>query len=218
VETANAATVTQRIDLNCGIVGFTPPPVHAHLKFMSVRGHWTMLALVAPGRPAALAEWVETFRPTAMRIAPGLAPRVLRADFDPLPAPWQRLVTAVRVHHVELTTDGMASLFVEGPVPRIERFVAGLREGKRAVASRRTLVGPERVHISARQLEAISMAVTLGYYEIPHRLDLRALAKRMGISHASVAELLRRGEGLIINNYIDSLSAAEINERGEEAH
>jgi hypothetical protein len=44
----------------------------------------------------------------------------------------------------------------------------------------------------------------MGYYEIPHRIDLRALAKATGVSLGSVSELLRRAEGAILTHYVDS--------------
>jgi hypothetical protein len=48
----------------------------------------------------------------------------------------------------------------------------------------------------------------MGYYDIPHNLDLRTLAATMGISLGSVSELLRRGESAVIMNYVDSLASA----------
>jgi predicted DNA binding protein len=58
--------------------------------------------------------------------------------------------------------------------------------------------------ISRRQFEALSTAVAMGYYEIPHRIDLRALAKTTGVSLGSISELLRRAEATILTHYVDS--------------
>jgi hypothetical protein len=46
--------------------------------------------------------------------------------------------------------------------------------------------------------------VQMGYYDIPHRLDLRQLAKQTGISLGSLSELLRRAEAAILTHYVDS--------------
>ena len=44
----------------------------------------------------------------------------------------------------------------------------------------------------------------MGYYEIPHRVDLRTLATAAGVSLGSVSELLRRAEASILTHYVDS--------------
>src|SRR6185369_14839445 len=72
------------------------------------------------------------------------------------------------------------------------------------VRCRPVLDGGMEAPLSRRQFEALSSAVALGYYEIPHRLDLRDLAARTGISLGSVSELLRRAEGLVLTRYVDA--------------
>lgn len=201
--------VARRIDVTGTTLGFTAPPCPIHMKFFELPSGWTMVGLTAPGKPSIAARWLESFSPTSITIAPGLSPKVLRATFDVLPAPWQRLFSSVVVHYLELTPDGSASLFVEDAPEKVHRFLAGLHLTQPEARSRPSHVGPLRVKLTARQLEILSLAVALGYYEVPHKLNLRSLASKVGLSVGAVSELLRRGEALIVTSYIDALSEAE---------
>jgi len=60
--------------------------------------------------------------------------------------------------------------------------------------------------LTARQTHALRLAVAEGYYGIPRPINLQTLASRMGISTASMSELLRRAEREIIVSYARSLS------------
>jgi hypothetical protein len=165
-----------------------------------------LLALTAPGMPTQVARWLQPFRPADIMIGPGIAPKVLRAHFKELPKPWEQMLSTVIVHYVELTPEGSASIFVEDSPEKVQRFVESLPGDPLQVRERKTQTSAGRVKLTGRQLEVLSLAVALGYYETPHKLNLRALGKRLGLSVGTVSELLRRGESLIITNYIDSLS------------
>lgn len=199
----------------CAAAGFAPaPPCRVHIKFIPRGQRWTLLALTDPGFPPKVARWLEPFGPSAIDIAPGIAPKVLRATFEQLPEPWQRMLSAVVVHYVQLTPQGAASIFVEDSPEKVERFVSSIQGRTPGVRERRTQLG-SRVMLTARQLEVLSLAVALGYYETPHKLSLRTLASKLGLSVGAVSELLRRGETLIITNYIDSLSASSWTNSGK---
>jgi hypothetical protein len=201
-----------RVDLPCAMAGFSPPPCHVHLKFVSIGGRKALLALTDPGKPAAVQRWLDQYGPATVHVAPGLTPKFLQAEFVKLPDAWARLLSAVHVRHLELSPDGTASLFIEGPIDQIERFVKAIKLGRPVARSRRTVPGSDRVKLTHRQLEALSNAVALGYFEIPHKLDLRALAEKMGMSHGALSELLRRAEALVITGYIDSLTESRWDE------
>jgi hypothetical protein len=202
-------TADLRVDLPCALAGFSPPPCHVHLKFVSIDGRKALLALTEPGKPAAVQRWLDQYNPSAVHVAPGLSPKFLQADFVDLPAAWTRLLAAVNVRHLEISPDGTASLFIEGPIEQIEAFVRAVKLGKPVTRSRKTVPGYDRVKLSHRQLDALSNAVAMGYFEIPHKLNLRALAKKMGMSHGGLSELLRRAEALVITGYIDSLTESQ---------
>jgi hypothetical protein len=203
---AATGSVDLRVDLPCTMVGFSAPPCHVHLKFVSIGGRKALLALTDPGKPAAIQSWLDQYGPSAVHVAPGLAPKFLQADFVKLPGAWAQLLSAVHVRHLELSPDGTASLFIEGPIDQIERFVKAIKLGRPVARSRKTVPGSDRVKLTHRQLDALSKAVASGYFEIPHKLDLRQLAKKMGMSHGALSELLRRAEALVITGYIDSLA------------
>ncbi len=198
----------RRVDMPCRWAGFvTPPPCRVQLKFLPRGDTWSVLGLTAPGKPDVVARWLQPFGPVAVDIAPGVAPKVVRAHFDRLPASWEWMLSEVAVHYLELTPEGAASVFIHDSPEHVQRFIAGL-PGDPAEIRQRTVDANKQVRLTPRQLEVLSLAVALGYYETPHRLSLRDLAGRMNVSVAAVAELLRRGESLIITHYIDSLSAA----------
>lgn len=209
--------VARRVDLPCNLVGFQPPPCKVHLKFFPVGERWTLLTLTDPGMATKVARWLQQFGPSTTNIAPGIAPKIVRASFEKLPEAWQHMMSAVIVHYVQLTPEGAASLFVEDSPDRVERFVSSLRSGTPEVRHREILAGAGRVKLTARQLEVLSLAVALGYYETPHKLTLRALAKKLGLSVGAVSELLRRGEALVITNYVDSLSESRWSDANEPA-
>ena len=209
------ALVARRVDLPSSMVGFSPPPCQVNLKFLPLGERWTLVALTEPGRATALARWLEPFAPKVINIAPGLAPRFLRAQFDTLPEPWSAMLSAVIVHYIEITPAGAASIFVQDSLEKVELFMSRLPGDPFLVRQRKTQASPERVKLTARQLEVLSLAVALGYYETPHKVNLRTLGQKVGVSVGAASELLRRGEALIITNYIDSLSQSEW--KGREA-
>lgn len=61
-------------------------------------------------------------------------------------------------------------------------------------------------HLTPRQTRALLLAVAEGYYGIPRPINLQTLAGRMGISTASMSELLRRAEREIIVCYARDLA------------
>lgn len=196
----------RRLDLPSAMAGFAAPPCAIQLKFLPLGTRWALLALTPPGMPVLVARWLQPYRPVAINIAPGLSPKILRAHFEELPTPWQQMLNAVTVHYVELTPEGSASIFVQDSKEKIEKFLQSIPENVTHVRERKTQASVERVKLTARQLEVLALAVALGYYETPHKLNLRSLADKLHLSVGAVSELLRRGESLIITNYVDSLS------------
>lgn len=199
--------VARRIDVSADVLGFDAPPCPLQIKFLSLRaGGWTLVALTPPAKPPKVARWLERYSPSSIHIAPGLSPKVLRANFEKVPPQWDAFLDAVVVHYLQLTPDGSASLFIEDTPKKVRRFLAKVQANDEDARSRKTLAGPDRVDLTNRQLELMSVAVALGYYEIPHQVTLRDLAKKVGLSVGAVSELLRRGEALIIQDYIDTMS------------
>lgn len=209
----NAAAL-HRIDLSCEQAGFTTPPFDVHIKVLPspASGGWTLLAHAAAGKPALLARWFEAQAGIErVQVGPGLAPKVLRATTHQLPPAWVTLASLVKVNHLDLAADGQAAWFIEGVRAQVLAAVQLLGGSPSGMASAATGIRCRPVHldglrfsITRRQFEALALAVALGYYEIPHGLDLRSLAKRTGVSLGSVSELLRRAEGAILTHYVDA--------------
>lgn len=200
-----------RIDLPCEQTGFSAPPFDVHIKFLPAptSGAWTLLAHAAAGRPEPLARWLQTHAGIQqVVVAPGIAPKLLRATTPVLPPAWSQVAAFVKVHHLDLASDGNATWFIEGDPQQVLQLMQHLAAtqpvpGKPTVRSRSVQPqGPAT--ITRRQFEALSAAVALGYYEIPHRLDLRALAAKTGVSLGSFSELLRRSESAVLSHYVDA--------------
>ncbi|MEA3144218.1 MAG: hypothetical protein QOG31_1542 [Thermoplasmata archaeon] len=205
---SSGARAVRRLDLPCTGAGFQKPPCHVQLRFLPVSDGWTLMVRTAPNKSSAVAKWLQEANAAKVTVAPGLAPRVVRADFESLPAAWQNLLSALRVHHLGITPEGVASVFVEGTVEQVDGLIEALQREQPSVRCRQTILEPQVPKLTRRQIDALSTAVAMGYYDIPHNLDLRTLAATMGISLGSVSELLRRGESAVIMNYVDSLASA----------
>lgn len=202
---------THRIDLTCEKTGFSVPPWDVRLKFLPAPDGWTLLAHGAAGRMEGVARWL---RPhpgiEEVCVASGIAPKVLRAKARRLPAAWETVAKHAKVHHLGLAPDGHASWFIEGLRHRIWALVELLEAtpepplAPHEVRCRPVHAGRSDAPISRRQFETLAAAVALGYYEIPHRIDLRTLATKGGVSLGCVSELLRRAEGAVLTHYVDS--------------
>lgn len=187
--------------------GFAVPPAALRLKLLKAPASWTVFLQPASDVPVArIVEWLPT--EGLLRIEFG-SRRVIRADFQALPEAWARTFQGVTLEFARLESDGEASV-----------TVAGTRSALAAFARR--LYGPtaplELVQLHAAkspsafltlpQDDALRTAVAAGYYRIPRALNLHQLAKKLGISSASLSERLRRAEGRIITRYVEAGSAS----------
>jgi predicted DNA binding protein len=55
--------------------------------------------------------------------------------------------------------------------------------------------------VTRRQEEVLQKALAIGYFDYPRRGGLKELAREMGVSQSTVAEVLQRGERNIIEQY-----------------
>ncbi|HUR62399.1 MAG TPA: helix-turn-helix domain-containing protein [Candidatus Thermoplasmatota archaeon] len=155
-----------------------------------------------------MSHWLKPYA-LAVKVAPGIAPKVVSGMSTALPSVWEQAANVVTVHHLDLEQGGYASLFVEGERAEVQKLICSL--GDAVPASRPTHRVRCRVvrsywdepAVTRRQHQVLASAVAAGYYEIPHCLDMRELAIRLGLSLGSVSELLRRAERGVIESYID---------------
>jgi hypothetical protein len=204
------------VDLSAQKVGLSLPPCPVHLVVdppahdgVTSGAHWRFKARMYPGNAEEIARWLDQWLPLSNTLEPGVAPKSLEATFAELPAPWDWLLEDGCVGTLVVTPEGTLSLVVKHQPKQVQAYIEGLR----------TRLGPEqvrvrthyghdsisRVEVTKRQAEVISLAVALGYYEVPRRLDLRTLAKKLNLSLGATSELMRRGEATIIASYIDSM-------------
>lgn len=63
---------------------------------------------------------------------------------------------------------------------------------------------PSRDGLTDRQREALTLAVSRGYYENPRQVTTEELAEALGISQPSLSGLLRRGERKLLTASLDA--------------
>ena len=57
--------------------------------------------------------------------------------------------------------------------------------------------------LTKKQVDAIKLAISKGYYEIPRRTDVRQLAEKLKIRRVAMQERLRRAERTIMNQFAE---------------
>ncbi len=101
-----------------------------------------------------------------------------------------------------IVAQGSASYTLIASKPRLVPFLRQLRRTVRSVevvSIASALAGPPRPGaLTRRQLEAYRLALAEGYYEVPRRISLSDLARRLGRSKASLSELLARVEAKLM--------------------
>jgi predicted DNA binding protein len=65
----------------------------------------------------------------------------------------------------------------------------------------------QKKQITSRQEDLMRIAFDLGYFEFPKRINLEHLSAKLGISIATLSEILRRGEKNILSKYFNPTSA-----------
>lgn len=63
---------------------------------------------------------------------------------------------------------------------------------------------PPQDGLTDRQREALTLAISRGYYESPRQASTEELAEKMGISQPSMSDLLRRGERQLLTSTLGS--------------
>lgn len=209
--------LTRRVDAPCDAIGFAAPPVPIQMSFSAFAGRTAVMVLTPPGRAAEVGEWLQHHDPAEIELGNGLAPKSIIALFDQLPDAWSHLLATMDVRHIELRPEGAASLFVTDARNETAHFVDNLPDSAPTPGQRRVFAGPGLPPLTARQHEVLSLAVALGYYELPHKLNVRDLAKRLGMSVGATSEIMRRGESIIMNSHFDRTSLEQWDARHAKA-
>lgn len=190
-----------RFTASASHLGFPPPPVTLRLKLLQGPRCWSLfLQPQAASRVAQIVEWLEPWSP--LRIEFG-SRRVLRADFDPLPAEWLARYRSIELEMLVLYPDGSALATVVGPHAALAAFGHLLLSSTAIRINRVGGIAPDVPLLTKPQDEALRAAIAAGYYHIPRPLTLRQLAARMDVSPASLSERLRRAEARVLTRYAE---------------
>lgn len=108
---------------------------------------------------------------------------------------------------VECHDDGSSTFTLVGTGADIQSAVDGVPPG---VEVRVEQVGGRQVtkdgavgRLSARQREAVEVAIEVGYYDVPRRTSVDAVAEQLDCAPATAAEHLRKAEGRVFGGLLD---------------
>lgn len=192
--------------------GFALPPDTIRLKLLKAPTCWTLFMQSASDLPAAqLVDWLPSGG--LLRLEFGTR-RVVRADYQPLPEAWARVFQGIQLDFARIDPNGEASATVTGSRAGLAAFARRVYGPKAPLELVRLQTAqPPITFLTLPQDDALRVAVSAGYYRIPRALNLQQLAKKLGISSASLSERLRRAEGRIITRYVDAGSASPWDEK-----
>ena len=213
---------TLRFDLPCEALGFDPPLIPINVKFLGPGAEgtvpWTAILFVAAGKAREAEAWMRSHAAGNATLAPGLAPRTIRYSMHAVPPAWERWLTAARILQVDLAGHGLATVYVQGSAAELATLAGRLTANPSAMRQRISGTKPlESVPMTPRQLEVLCNAVTMGYYDVPHRVDLRLLGRSMDLSVSAVSQLLRRAQGQVIRAFVDASALTNSHERPPHA-
>jgi len=107
-----------------------------------------------------------------------------------------------------IVTQGYQSHFILAPSQRkFSQMFASLKKRFTSVAIERVKRYPDGMThplLTRKQMEAISLAHSRGYYEIPRESEIEQLSKKLGIKRVAMQERIRRAEKKIITEFIQS--------------
>ena len=82
--------------------------------------------------------------------------------------------------------DSLKERFTSVKIERVRRYPGGI-------------VAPL---LTPKQIDAIRLAYTRGYYEIPRKCEIQEIAKKLGIKRVAMQERLRRAERTIMKEFV----------------
>ena len=91
-----------------------------------------------------------------------------------------------------LVKNGIASWEILAPHEKISKFNDLLKEKNIKFQLKSIGKYKEEPQLTVRQTEVLDQAVKMGYYEIPRKITLTALAKKLNIAKSTLSGILRR--------------------------
>jgi predicted DNA binding protein len=83
----------------------------------------------------------------------------------------------------------------------LNKLIENLKENGIEVELNKITELEDKQSLTARQQQILQIAYEQGYFDFPRKVGVSELAKRLGISKSTLAEILRRGESKIIERY-----------------
>lgn len=202
---ARPVHASARLRTSASLLGFTAPPALLRLRLLEGPHYWSLfLQPEASSRISAIVEWLEPWSPLRFEFG---SRKVLRADFDPLPAGWLQRFRSVELQMLVLYPNGTAIATVIGSHASLANFGRALSATAPLDLHEVRDTPRDAPLLTRAQDQAIRAAIAAGYYRIPRPLNLHQLAATLGISPASLSERLRRAEGRIIMRYANEGAA-----------
>jgi predicted DNA binding protein len=100
-------------------------------------------------------------------------------------------------------TGGQPHWTVLGGKDSFKELVTGLEKSKIPYHLRLLKELQESELLTSRQEEILSMAFDSGYFDFPKKTGLKGLALRTGVKESTLAEILRRGQRKVLNDYFE---------------
>lgn len=198
--------VSARIVATATELGFTRPPVALRIKLVQNANDWSLFVHTNPPSAApGVVEWIAQYAPKRVEFG---ARHVLRADFERPPEAWAQMFRDVELEMLDLEADGQAVATISGQRGALAAFVRRAGGPARPDIRHVGKTVPKESFLTQAQDDALRSAVKSGYYLVPRKLNLKQLAKQLGISSASLSERLRRAEGRILTQYVNDDHAA----------
>lgn len=197
---APALASIRRFDVPCALLGLTTPPVRVQMRALVTKGRWSVLALVAAGQATLALPWLAQTIPGEVLVGPGLAPRLITTVVDALPvrlAPWLAMESVMQV---DIGPHGVATVFGQGAEAQLHDL--GVVLGVPRISA--NVPPDEPCQLTARQADVLRLAVAMGYYDLPHRVDLQQLGDAMGLTASATSQLLRRAQRKIVRAFVQA--------------
>lgn len=115
--------------------------------------------------------------------------------------------TLVVIPPIEYTTQGTMRISVVGESTALQSAIDSLPSDIELDIDRiEEFVGPKPAVaslLSPRQRETIKVALDIGYYEVPRRMTIEAIADRVGCAPGTASEHLRKAESKLLKHVLE---------------
>lgn len=203
-----ADQIQARIEIPCSHLGVAPPPAVVHLRLARHLEGWLIYLWNREGIQEPLLAWLGKYLDLEPVRHGTKRPRLVTAVAPELPEAWRPLVEDLSVELMVFDPAGKINLNLRGPRSALRRFLDLIGAEKTEIGDGTEVhgIGPaedEARILTDRQREVLMYAISAGYFQVPRKLGLKELADDLEMSEGALSELLRRGEGRVLNWFFD---------------